>query len=83
MDCSYIKKRGWGNNKSSPVMEPLSKQEERKPKKSWKRSVMKKAGINWNEPRFLAADRQKIYERKGTMNPIFVHGCILKFEHVL
>ena len=64
-------------------MEPLSKQEERKPKKSWKRSDMKEAGINWNEPRFLAADGQKTYERKGTMNPIFMPGWILKFEHVL
>jgi hypothetical protein len=55
MDWSHIKKRGGGNTKSRPTMEPLRKQEE----SSWRRSVIKEAGRSWNELRFLAADRQK------------------------
>jgi hypothetical protein len=31
----------------------------RRPKISWRRSVIKEAGRSWNELRFLAADRQK------------------------
>jgi len=57
MDWSYIKKRGWENIKSGPTMEPSRKQEDRRPKNSWRRSVMKEAGRSWNELRFLAADR--------------------------
>jgi len=30
-----------------------------KPRNGWRRSVIKGAGISWNELRFLAADRQK------------------------
>ena len=30
MDWSHIKKRGWGNTKSGPTMEPSRKQDERK-----------------------------------------------------
>jgi len=30
-----------------------------RPKKSWRRSVIKEVGRSWNELRFLAADRQK------------------------
>ena len=30
-----------------------------RPKNSWRRSVIKEAGRSWNEPRFLAVDRQK------------------------
>ena len=59
MDWSHIKKRGWGNIKSGPTMEPSRKQEEWKTKNSWRRSVIKEAGRSWDELRFLAADRQK------------------------
>jgi hypothetical protein len=38
-------------------MESSRKQEERKPKNSWRRSVIKEVGRSWNELRFLAADR--------------------------
>jgi len=48
MDRSYIKKRGWKDNKGCPTLEP-----------SLRRSVTKEAGRCWNELRFLAADRQK------------------------
>jgi hypothetical protein len=30
-----------------------------RPKNSWRKSVIKKAGRSWNELRFLSADRQK------------------------
>ena len=57
MDWSHIKKRGWGNIKSGPTMEPSRKRG--RPKNRWRRSVIKEAGRSWNELRFLAADRQK------------------------
>jgi hypothetical protein len=38
-------------------MEPSGKQEERKTKNSWRRSVINEGGRSWNELRFLAADR--------------------------
>jgi len=34
----------------------------RRPKNSWRRSVIKEVGRSWNELRFLAADRQKCRE---------------------
>jgi hypothetical protein len=40
-------------------MEPSRKQEERKTRTSWRRSVTKEVGRSWNELRLLAADRQK------------------------
>jgi len=38
---------------------PQGNRKRRRPKNSWRRSVIKKAGRSWNELRFLAADRQK------------------------
>ena len=59
MDWSHIKKRGWGNIKSGPTMEPSRSRKRGRPKNSWRRSVIKEAGRSWNEPRFLVTDRQK------------------------
>jgi hypothetical protein len=59
MDRSHTEERRWGNTKSHPTMEASLKQEKRKPKTSWRKSVIKEAGRSWNELRFLAADRQK------------------------
>ena len=57
MDWSHIKKRGWRDTKGCPTLEPSGKRG--RPRNSWRRSVIKEAGRSWNEPRFLAADRQK------------------------
>jgi hypothetical protein len=45
--------------KASLLLNPQGSRKRGRPKKSWRRSVMKEAGRSWNELRFLAAERQK------------------------
>jgi hypothetical protein len=59
MGWSHSKKRGWGKTKDRLTVESQGSRNRGRPKNSWRRSVIKKAGRKWNELRFLAADRQK------------------------
>jgi hypothetical protein len=45
--------------KSALLWNPQGSRNRGRPKKSWRRSVIKEAGRSWNELRFLEADRQK------------------------
>jgi len=45
--------------KVMPNRHPQGNRKRGRPRKSWRRSVIKGAGRSWNELRFLAADRQK------------------------
>ena len=45
--------------KAALLWNPQGDRKRGRPKKSWRRSVIKEAGRSWNELRFLAADRQK------------------------
>jgi hypothetical protein len=45
--------------KAALLWNPQGSRKRRRPKNSWRRSVIKEAGRSWNELRFLAADRQK------------------------
>ena len=42
-------------------------------KNSWRRSVIKEVGRSWNEPRFLAADRQV---EKTHRQPMLLEGTM-------
>ena len=59
MDWSHIKKRRWRDTKECTTLEPSRKQEERRLRNGWRRSVNKEAGRSWNELRFLAVERRK------------------------
>jgi len=56
MDWSHIKKRGWRDTKGCLLWNPQGNRKRRRPRNSWRRSVIKEAGRSWNELRFLAAD---------------------------
>jgi len=43
--------------KAALLWNPQGSRKRRRPKNSWRRSVIKEVGRSWNEPRFLAADR--------------------------
>jgi len=45
--------------KAALLWNPQGNKKGVRPRNSWRRSVIKGAGISWNELRFLAADRQK------------------------
>jgi hypothetical protein len=79
MDWSHVKKRGGGN--TTLLWNPQVSRKRRRPKNSWRRSVIKETGRSWNELRFLAADRSgknswTIYVPKGTMDSIIIIMCI-------
>ena len=45
--------------KAALLWNPQRNRKRGRPKKTWRRSIIKEAGRSWNELRFLAADRQK------------------------
>jgi hypothetical protein len=45
--------------KADLLWNPQGSRKGGRPKNVWRRSVIKEAGRSWNEPRFLAADRQE------------------------
>ena len=45
--------------KAALLWNPQGNRKRGRPRKSWRRPVIKEAGRSWNELRFLAADRQK------------------------
>jgi hypothetical protein len=49
--------------KAALLWNPQGNRKRGRSKNSGRRSVIKEAGRSWNEPRFLAADRQK-YQRR-------------------
>ena len=45
--------------KAALLWNPHRNRKRGRPRKSWRRSVIKEAGRSWNELRFLAVDRQE------------------------
>jgi len=46
-------------SKAALFWNPQGNRKRGRPRNDWRRSVIKEAGRSWNEPRFLAAKRQK------------------------
>ena len=69
--------------KAALLWTPQGSRKRGRPKNSWRRSVIKEVGRNWNELRFLAADRQKWKElidnlcSNGTLDLIIIIIIIL------
>jgi hypothetical protein len=59
MDWSHIIKEDGEISKAALIWNPKGGRKRGRPKKSWRRSVIKEAGSSWNDLRFLVADRQK------------------------
>jgi len=54
-----LRKEDGEKHKSALFWNPQRNRKIGRPRNSWRRSVNKDAGRNWNELRFLAADRRK------------------------
>jgi len=54
-----LKKEYGEISKAALFWNPQGNRKRGRPRNGWRRSVNKEAGRNWNELRFLAADRQK------------------------
>jgi len=59
--------------KAALLWNPQGNRKRRRPRNSWRRSVIKEAGRSWNELRFLAADRQV---KRTHRQPMFLEGTM-------
>jgi hypothetical protein len=57
--CHTLRKEDGEITKSELFWNPQGNRKRGRPRNSWRRSVIKKAGRNWNELSFLAADIRK------------------------